>query len=103
MKFTPSFTLKKDNVSSSLKDGLSNLNAKAIIALNSCSTGAKDGIAEEIAKISQRTVFAPQENSTDFKIDYSKKGFPEYSFYKKLQNKYNVKIQRKIKPSKSIN
>lgn len=74
--FTPSFTIDMNNINIDF----SNLPKKATIILNSCSTGAKDGIGEKIAKLAKRKVFAPKTISVSPKLYKSTNDTIEYKF-----------------------
>jgi len=73
------FFLTKDNLS---ELNFTNLNEKAVIALYSCSTGALGGIAEKIANLAQRKVFAPTKICWDtYDVKFLSNNSLSYKFY----------------------
>ena len=86
MIFNKSFVLKTNEIN---KIHFKNLRKDCEIVLNSCSTGKVNGIAEKIAELSKRRVFAPMEPAgvtqtlaKDGNIKYTYKKPPLLPFFK---------------------
>lgn len=79
--FTPSYKLKTADIP---EINFSKLSHHSIIGLGSCCTGADNGIAEKIAEVSNRKVFAPRWITSEIQYSHSADDEPSFHFKKGL-------------------